>query len=194
VYEYQSRQVDYGSANDGLLDGEAPDLGPLQEAAEAAELAEAVSGLTDGSSGPLPACDPLRPLACAIARALTEAGFTLHHCARHHLRYRLGGVCLLPVAAGHALQRKAGVVVSWTTHDLLSLDWSRWPEYHGTQEVGCPAFSGQLNWCYFMLRAAGSGTRRGPLAESCTREPNGDESDCTGARCTAQYPLAPSFS
>ena len=60
--------------------------------------------------------------------------------------------------------------------------------------LGCPAFSGQLNWCYFMLRAAGSGTRRGPLAESCTREPNGDESDCTGARCTAQYPLAPSFS
>jgi hypothetical protein len=26
-------------------------------------------------------------------------------------------------------------------------------------EVGRPAFSGQLNWCYFMLRAAGSGTR-----------------------------------
>jgi hypothetical protein len=25
--------------------------------------------------------------------------------------------------------------------------------------VGRPAFSGQLNWCYFMLRAAGSGTR-----------------------------------
>src|SRR5438034_10362371 len=60
--------------------------------------------------------------------------------------------------------------------------------------VGCPAFSGQLNWCYFMLRAAGSGTRRGPLADACTRVPNGDESDCTGARCTAQYPLEPSFS
>jgi hypothetical protein len=64
----------------------------------------------------------------------------------------------------------------------------------GATRVGCPAFSGQLNWCYFMLRAAGSGTRRGPLAESCSRVPNGDESDCTGARCTAQYPLAPSFS
>ena len=78
MYEYQSRQVDYGSANDGLLDGEAPDLGPLQEAAEAAELAEATAGLTDGSGGPLPAEDPLRPLACAIARALTEAGFARH--------------------------------------------------------------------------------------------------------------------
>jgi hypothetical protein len=39
----------------------------------------------------LPAEDPLRPLACAVALALTEAGFTLHHCARHHPRYRLGG-------------------------------------------------------------------------------------------------------
>ena len=96
--EHQSRQVDYGSANDGLLDGEAPDLGPLQEAAEAAELAEATSGLTDSFGGPLPAEDPLRPLAYAVARALTEAGFTLHHCARHHPRYRLGGASGPPQA------------------------------------------------------------------------------------------------
>ena len=131
--EPQSRQVDYGSANDGLLDGEAPDLGPLQEAAEAAELAEATSGLTDSFGGPFPARDPLRPLACAVARALTEAGFTLHHCARHHPRYRLGG---LPVArrGWPCPGDKAGVVVSWTTHDLLSLDWCRWHEYHGTQK------------------------------------------------------------
>jgi hypothetical protein len=25
--------------------------------------------------------------------------------------------------------------------------------------LGCPAFSGHLNWCYFMPRAADSGTR-----------------------------------
>jgi hypothetical protein len=74
VSERQSRPVDYGSADDGLLEEEAPDLGPLQEAAEAAELAEAMSGLTAGSGGPLPARDPLRPLACAVARALTDAG------------------------------------------------------------------------------------------------------------------------
>ena len=54
--------------------------------------------------------------------------------------------------------------------------------------LGCPAFPGQRNWCYFMPRAAGSGTRRGPLAESGRRVPNGDESDCTGARCTVQCP------
>ena len=69
--EHQSRKVDYGSASDGLLDEEAPDLGPLREAAEAAELAEAMSGLTDSSGGPLPTGDPLRPLACVFARALT---------------------------------------------------------------------------------------------------------------------------
>jgi hypothetical protein len=42
--EHQTRQVDYGCANDGLLYEEAPDLGPLQEGAEAAELAEALLG------------------------------------------------------------------------------------------------------------------------------------------------------
>ena len=36
MYEYQSRQVDCGSADDGLPDEEAPDFGLLQEAAEAA--------------------------------------------------------------------------------------------------------------------------------------------------------------
>jgi len=137
--------VDYGSADDGLLAEEAPDPGPLQEAAEA-ELAEAMSGLTASSGEPLPARDPLRPLACAIARALTEAGFTLHHCARHHPRYRLGEVCLLPAAAGHGPGSRTGVVVSWTTHDLLSLDWCRWPEYHGTQEVMNGAL-GSCAWC-----------------------------------------------
>jgi hypothetical protein len=54
--------------------------------------------------------------------------------------------------------------------------------------LGRPAFSGQLYLCYFMLRAAGSDTRRGPLAESCSRVPNGDVSDCSGSRCTGQYP------
>jgi hypothetical protein len=58
VSEHQSRQVDYGSASDGLLDEEAPDLGPLREAADAAELAEAISGLTVSSGGPLPTVIP----------------------------------------------------------------------------------------------------------------------------------------
>ncbi|HXZ69997.1 MAG TPA: hypothetical protein VEH31_03870 [Streptosporangiaceae bacterium] len=157
MYEHQPRQVDYGSADDGFLDEEAPDLGPLQKAAEAAELAEALSGLTDGCGGPLPAGDPLHPLACAIARALTEAGLTLHHCARHHPRHRLGGACLLPVAARHAPEGKAGVVVSWTTHDLLSLDWCRWPGYHGTQQVMNRVLGRVLGVLGFQVAPFGSG-------------------------------------
>jgi hypothetical protein len=57
--------------------------------------------------------------------------------------------------------------------------------------VGRPAFSGQLNWCYLMPRAAGSGTHRGPLAESGTRAPSGDGSDYTGARCNGQCHPSP---
>jgi transposase len=55
-------------------------------------------------------------------------------------------------------------------------------------EVGCSALSGQRIWSYFMPHAAGSGTRRGLPAESCSRVPNGDGSDYTGAQCTAQCP------
>ena len=53
--------------------------------------------------------------------------------------------------------------------------------------LGRPAFSGQLIWCYLMLRAAGSGTRCGLLAESGSRVPNEAESDYSGAQCTGQY-------
>jgi hypothetical protein len=52
--------------------------------------------------------------------------------------------------------------------------------------VGRPELSGQRNWSYFMLHAAGSGTRRRLPAESCSRVPNGDESDYSEARCTGQ--------
>ncbi len=54
--------------------------------------------------------------------------------------------------------------------------------------MGCSAFSGQVNWCYFMLPAAGSGIRRGLLAESYSQAPSGDVPYCTGVRCTAQCP------
>lgn len=115
--------------------GEAPDLAPLRNLAEREELADAASRLADSSGRPLPADDPLAPLARELARVLTEAGFTLHHCVQDHPLYRLGGVCVLPVARGHDPGGRGGVVVSWTTHDLLSLDWDRWSEYHGAHEV-----------------------------------------------------------
>jgi len=68
--EHQTRQVDYGCANDGLLYEEAPDLGPLQEGAEAAELAEALSGLTASSGSPSSARDPRMRCGCGSPPAI----------------------------------------------------------------------------------------------------------------------------
>jgi hypothetical protein len=102
-----------------------PDPGPLRPAAGAAELAQAVSGLVSIGGCRLADSDPLAPLARDIARCLTEAGLTVHHCARHDPLYRLGGVCLLAVPAesgtGHG-----GIAVSWTAHNLLLLEWDRY--------------------------------------------------------------------
>ena len=78
-----------------------PDLAALRAAAGAAEFAEAEAGLGQHLRiSAWTAADPLAPLARDLARSLTEAGFTLHHCATHDPLYRLGGVCLLPVSAG----------------------------------------------------------------------------------------------
>ena len=110
------QQLRRGYAEDDFLGAaEPPDPGPLRALAESAELAGTVSRLADAYGRPLPADDPLAPLARDIARALTEAGFTLHHCAQRDPLYRLGGVCLLPVARGHDPDGRGGVVVSWTT-------------------------------------------------------------------------------
>ena len=120
-----------------------PDLGPLRAVAEAAELAHAASGSVTTHGCRLVGSDPLAPLADDIARSMTEAGLTVHHCAPHHPLYRLGGVCLLLVPAGPAAGR-AGIVVSWTTHSLLLLDWDRHGTYAGTQQAMNTAIGGIL--------------------------------------------------
>jgi hypothetical protein len=96
-------------------------------------------------------------LASDVARALTEAGFTLHQCVQRHPLYRLGGVCLVPVAAGHDPDGRGGVVVSWTTHNLLSLDWGRWLACHGTQNVMNGALSEVLDALGFQVSPFGVG-------------------------------------
>jgi len=150
-------QIRRGFADDASQGDVPPDLGPLRALAEAAELADAIAGLTDSYGRPIPANDPMHPLARDIARALTEAGFTLHHCAQHHPLYRLGGVCLLPVARGHDPDGKGGVVVSWTTHNLLALDWGRWLAYHGTQDAMNGALSEVLDALGFQVSPFGMG-------------------------------------
>jgi hypothetical protein len=128
VPEDRIDQLRKGYAENDCL-GEPADLGPLRAVAEREDLAAAVAGLADAYGRPLPADDLLAPLTRDVARALVGAGFTLHHCAQGHPLYRLGGVCLLPVARGHDPNGMGGVVVSWTAHDLLSLNWERWIEY-----------------------------------------------------------------
>jgi hypothetical protein len=149
-------QLRKGYAEDDSLGLEPADLGPIRVLAETAELADAVAGLADAYGRPLPASDPLAPLARDIARTLTEAGFTLHHCAQNHPLYRLGGVCLVPVARGHDPGGR-GVVVSWTTHNLLSLDWDRWREYRGAQGVMNGALSEVLDALGFEVWPFGLG-------------------------------------
>jgi hypothetical protein len=129
------RQIRQGFADDISQSGVTPDLGPLRAVAEREELAQAVSRLVDCYRRPLPADDPLYPLARDVARALTEAGLPLHDCVQGRPLHRLGGVCLLPVARVHDLDGRGGVVASWTAHDLLSLDDDRWREHDGAREV-----------------------------------------------------------
>ena len=108
-----------------------PDLAALRAAAGDAESVEAEAGLVSSCGCPLPGAGPLtRDLACS----LTEAGFTLHHCATHDPLYRLGGVCLLavPPEAGTA---QGGISVSWTIHDLLLRDPCRYRIYRDTHQA-----------------------------------------------------------
>jgi hypothetical protein len=75
---------------------EEPDLGPLRALAEGAELADPAAGVAGAYGRPLAADDPLGPLGADVARVLTEAGFTLHHCDRGHPLCRLGQARLPP--------------------------------------------------------------------------------------------------
>jgi hypothetical protein len=87
------------SERGGQLDDGRPDLEPLRAIAGREELADATSRLADCHGRPLPAGDPLMSLARAVARSLTEAGFTLHHCVRQHplcRLARLGPVARVP--------------------------------------------------------------------------------------------------
>jgi hypothetical protein len=143
-------------AGDWLAE-EQPDLAPLRALADREELADAVCCLASQHGLPLRADDPLAPLARELATALTVAGFTLHHCARSHPLYRLGGVCVLPATGGSGPASSAGVVVSWTTHNLLSLDWDRWGECQGAGRVMNEALAEVLEVLGFEVQPFGQG-------------------------------------
>jgi hypothetical protein len=113
---------------------EQPDLAPLRGAASQAEFAEAVRGLLSADGYPLAEGDPPASLARDVARSLIEAGFTLHHCNQDDPLYRLGGVCVMP-SPGESGTGHRGIAVSWTTHNLLLLDWYRYGTYRRTHQL-----------------------------------------------------------
>jgi hypothetical protein len=132
------------------------DPGPLRAAAEAAEPAQAVSGLVSIDGCRLADSDPPAPLARDIARSLTKAGLTVHHCAQHDPLYRLGGMCLLAVPAESGTG-SSGIAVSWTVHNLLLLDWDRYGTYTGTQQAINTALGGVLRAFGYTVTPFGSG-------------------------------------
>ena len=115
----------------GLLQ---PDPGPLRAAAEAAELAQAVSGLVSIDGCRLVDSDPLAPLARDIARSMTEAGMTVHHGAQYDPLHWLGGLCLLAIPAESGTG-SSGIAVSRTAHNLLLLDRDSYGTCTGTQQA-----------------------------------------------------------
>jgi hypothetical protein len=134
-----------------------PDLAALRAAAWDAEFAEAEARLCGTCGYPLDGADPLAPLACDLARLLTEAGFTLHHCATHEPLYRLGGVCLLLVSAEPETGRSR-TSVSWTAHDLLLRNHSRYGIYRSAHQAMNAAFGGVLRAFGSLVMRFGSGT------------------------------------
>jgi hypothetical protein len=167
--ENQASHFDQG---DPEGDFQPPDLRPLRTLAESEELADARARVADGLGNPVPADDPYAPLASDVAKALTEAGFNLHNCAPHHPQYRLGGVCVMPIPSGHNHDGQGGVAVSWTTHNLLAMDWERGRERQDTQETMNRALAGVLKALGYQIRPFGTGgaslvtepRRGGPLA------------------------------
>jgi hypothetical protein len=133
-----------------------PDLAALRAAAGDAESAEEESGLASSRGCPLTGAGPMAPLARNLARSLTEAGFTLHHCAGHDPLYRLGEVCLLPVPAGTGTGQ-GGISVSWTTHDLLLHDRRRHRTYRDTHLAMNAALGRVLTALGYQLAPVGSG-------------------------------------
>jgi hypothetical protein len=129
----------------------------------------------------LPAGDSNAPLARDVAAALTEAGFTLHNCAPHHPQHRLGGVRLLPIPSSHNPDGQGGIAVSWTTHNLLAMDWDRGRERQGTQEAMNRALAAVLKALGYQIQPFGTGgaslvtepRRGGPLTTPRTRASRG---------------------
>lgn len=90
------------------------------------DLQRQYAKLSDGWSRRIDSGHPIAQLMAGITRSLVEAGFDIHDCTA---KARTGGVCLTP-ASTHD-----GVIVTWTTHDALSLDPQRYSDNTAAHEV-----------------------------------------------------------
>jgi hypothetical protein len=73
--------------------------------------------LSDGWGSRSTHLRPLGSLMQEVARSVVESGLEIHDCSA---RARCGGVCLTPSST------ELGVIVTWTTHDVLALDAGRY--------------------------------------------------------------------
>lgn len=134
------------------------------------------------SGGKAASIDYFMPSGSAGSRDCGRVGY----CCRTGKGGTPFGACVLERSRGRPAMAR---VPQWFAALLYAGDLYR-DAHAKIRGLGRLAFSGQLYLSYFMLRAAGSGTRHGPLAESGNRVPNEDACDYSGSRCSAQYPRA----
>lgn len=117
-----------GSAQDQIVAG--PEEETWQVARTCAsfdeDLQRQYAKLSDGWNRRVGSGRPFAHLMLSVTRSLVEAGLDIHDCAA---KARNGGVCLTP-ASTHD-----GVIVTWTTHDALSLDPRRCSDNAAAHEV-----------------------------------------------------------
>jgi hypothetical protein len=90
------------------------------------DLPKHLRRLSDGYGNRLTSLYPQGYLIDEVTRSLVSAGVELHDCAA---RNRTGGVCLTPSTA------VAGVIVTWTVHDVLAYDHARCAENVDVHEI-----------------------------------------------------------
>ena len=63
---------------------------------------------------------------------------------------------MLPIPRGHNPDGQGGIAVSWTTHNLLAMDWERGRERQGTQQAMNRALAGVLKALGYQVRPFGA--------------------------------------
>ncbi|MGY2067571.1 hypothetical protein [Blastococcus sp. SYSU DS0619] len=112
------------------------------------ELGDQLDRLPEDWDALLTDTDPLTTLVVEVAAALAEAGLPLYDAAEGAAA---GGVCLVPETGS------GGVLVSWRTHDRMSVQGSRGDSAHtAVQELMNTAVADTLAELGFVVQTSGS--------------------------------------